>query len=105
MTGVFKGDNMKSDAEDPEILENSTSRESLLRANSRLIAQLQKRVSQKRFRVQEGDSIKLGYIRALTNALQVQNSILKDVEIDTLRHELEEVRELIEQQNLSQHSN
>ncbi len=47
----------------------------------------------------EGDSIKLGYIRALIQSLQVQNAILKDVELDALKKELEEVRELVRNQS------
>ncbi len=74
-------------------------RESLLKVNSELISNLQKRVNVKRFRIQEGDSIKLGYIRALIQALQVQNAILKDVELDALKQELEEVRELVRNQS------
>ncbi len=80
------------------ILGNSlifSSHESLLKTNSELIANLQKRVNVKRFRVQEGDSIKLGYIRALIQALQVQNSILKDSELDELKKEIEELRGFI----------
>lgn len=89
---------MKTDAIEPKILENSSSRESLLRVNAQLIVQLQKRVNVTRFRVQEGDSIKLGYIRALIQALQAQNAILKDVELDAIQQELEEVRELVKSQ-------
>jgi hypothetical protein len=71
-------------------------RESLIKTNADLISNLQKRISVKRFRPQEGDSIKLGYIRALIQALQVQNSILKDSEIDELKTEIEELREMLE---------
>ncbi len=74
-------------------------RESLLKVNAELIANLQKRVNVKRFRPQEGDSVKLGYIRALIQALQVQNAILKDVELDSLKKDLEEVRELVKNQS------
>lgn len=90
---------MKTDANEPEIIEFSSNRESLLRVNSRLIANLQKRVNAPRFRVAEGDSIKLGYIRALIQALQVQNSILKDIEVDELRKEVEELKGLVEYQS------
>jgi hypothetical protein len=48
--------------------------------------------------VQEGDSIKLGYIRALIQALQSQNAILKDEEMDAIKRELEEVKELVKNQ-------
>lgn len=99
MTGLNKGKIMKTYTSDPEITENLASRDSLLRSNSKLIAQLQKRVSAKRFRVQEGDTIKLGYVRALIQSLQVQNAIIKDVELDALKKELEEVRELVKKQS------
>jgi|GEM_PF-1818075 len=89
---------MKTDASEPKIIEISSSRESLLRVNSQLIANLQKRVNASRFRVAEGDSTKLGYIRALIQALQVQNAILKDIELDVVKQELEELKELVKGQ-------
>jgi len=64
-------------------------RESLLSANSELIEQLQKRLKAKRFRAQEGDSLKLAYIRVFIQALQVQNAILKDLDIDEFQKRLE----------------
>ena len=64
-------------------------RESLLNANSELIEQLQKRMKAKRFRAQEGDSLKLAYIRAFIQTLQVQNAILKDLDIDEFQKRLE----------------
>lgn len=73
-------------------LENSfifSSRESLLKTNAELIENLKKRISVKRFRPQDGDSIKLGYIRALIQALQAQNAILKDTELDEFKKRLE----------------
>lgn len=93
---------MQTDIIEPEIIRNSSSRESLLKVNAELIFNLQKRVNVKRFRPQEGDSIKLGYIRALIQSLQVQNSILKDVELDAIKQELEEVRELVKNQSCMQ---
>lgn len=64
-------------------------RESLLKANSDLIEQIQIRLSGKRFRVQEGDNVKLGYMRVFIQALQVQNTILKDLELENLKERLE----------------
>lgn len=66
-----------------------SNRESLLKANSMLIIQLQARLKAKRFRPQEGDNVKLGYIRALIQALQAQNAILKDVELDEIKKRLD----------------
>ncbi len=90
---------MQTDTSKPEKTNNFPCRESLLKVNAELISNLQKRINVKRFRPQEGDSIKLGYIRALIQALQVQNAILKDVELDALKKELEEVRELVRNQS------
>ena len=86
---------MKTDNNNPENSLNFSSRESLLKANSELIENLQKRINVKRFRPQEGDSIKLGYIRALIQALQAQNAILKDAELDDLKKEIEELKDLM----------
>jgi len=86
---------MKTTINNPDLSLNFSSRESLLKVNSELIETLQKRINVKRFRPQEGDSIKLGYIRALIQALQAQNAIIKDVEIDTIRTELDELKEVL----------
>lgn len=76
-----------------------SNRESLLSANSLLISQLQARLKAKRFRPQEGDSIRIGYMRALIQALQCQNAILKDAELDDLKKELEELKEVLKCQS------
>jgi hypothetical protein len=68
---------------------NLTSRKYLLSANAELIEQLQARLKTKRFRPQEGDAIKLAYIRVFIQALQVQNAILKDTELDEFKKRLE----------------
>ena len=86
---------MKTDDPIPENSLKFSSRESLLKANSELIENLQKRINVKRFRLQEGDSVKLGYIRALIQALKVQNEILKDTEIDEIKNELEDLKEAL----------
>jgi phosphatidylinositol kinase/protein kinase (PI-3 family) len=90
---------MKTDNPIPENSSIFSSRESLLKANSELIENLQKRINVKRFRSQEGDSIKLGYIRALIQALKVQNEILKDTEIDEIKTEIEELKEALKCQS------
>lgn len=76
-----------------------SSRESLIKTTSELIDNLQKRISGQRFRQQEGDTIKLGYARALIQAVQAQNSIIKDSEIDDLKAEIAELRELMKCQS------
>lgn len=86
---------MKTNINNPENSSIFSSREFLLKANAELIENLQKRTNVKRFRPQEGDSIKLGYIRALIQALQAQNAILKDAELDDLKKEIEELKELM----------
>jgi hypothetical protein len=86
---------MKTNINNPENSSIFSSREFLLKANAELIENLQKRINVKRFRPQEGDSIKLGYIRALIQALQAQNAILKDAELDDLKKEIEELKELM----------
>jgi TfoX/Sxy family transcriptional regulator of competence genes len=74
---------------------NTSSREMLLKVNAELIENLRSRVNQKRFKPQVGDSIRLGYYRALIQALQAHDNILKDVELDDLKKELEELKEAL----------
>jgi hypothetical protein len=90
---------MKTTINNPENSLIFSSRESLLKANSELIENLQKRINVKRFRPQDGDSIKPGYIRALIQALQAQNAILKDAELEYLKQEIEELRDLLKNQS------
>jgi|GEM_PF-3597545 len=66
-----------------------SNREALLHANSALIGQLQARLKAKRWRPQEGENIKISYIRALIQALQTQNQILKYLELDEMKKRLE----------------
>lgn len=74
---------------------NFSDRNSLIQANALLISQLRDRLKMKRWRVQEGESLKVSYYRALIQALQTQNSILKDSEMDELKKEIEELKELM----------
>lgn len=80
---------MKTTPGKPTIPLNYSSRESLLSVNSELISQIQYRLKAKRFRPQEGDSLKLSYMRVFLQALQVQNTILKDSELEDLKERLE----------------
>lgn len=80
---------MKNDNSKPESLLNFSSRESLLKANAELIEQIQKRVNMKRFKPAEGESLKLAYCRILISAIQVQNSILRDNELDEIQKRLD----------------
>jgi hypothetical protein len=47
----------------------------------------------KRFRPQEGDSIKLAYIRVFIQALTLQNTILRDAEIEELQERIKALEE------------
>lgn len=90
---------MQNDTDNPENKKKFASRESLISANSDLLETLHKRLAVVRFRPAEGDSIKLAYIRVYIQALQAQNSILKDIELDDIKAELEELRELVKCQS------
>jgi hypothetical protein len=84
---------MKNTIGNSEFPLNFSSRESLLNANSELIEQLQCRLKVKRFRPKEGDSLKLAYIRVYIQALQLQNIILKDIELGEVEERLEALEE------------
>lgn len=95
---------MKPVTGEPEIIINFSSRESLLKTNAELIADLRKRISARRFRVAEGDSVKLGYARCLISAIRVYSQVLRDVEVTEIKKELEELRELVNSQACNQSS-
>ena len=63
---------MKNDINNPDELQNFHCRESLLKYNAELLAEIKKKVSMKRFKVSEGDSIKLAYIRVYIQAIQAK---------------------------------
>jgi hypothetical protein len=84
---------MKTDSKKTEDVLIFSSRELLLSANSELIAQLQDRLKAKRFRPQEGDGIKLAYMRVFIQALTLQNSILRDSELEELQDRIKALEE------------
>jgi len=47
----------------------------------------------KRFRLQEGDSIKLAYMRVFIQALTLQNTILRDAELEELQERIKALEE------------
>ncbi|KKG31041.1 hypothetical protein DU38_05215 [Methanosarcina mazei] len=70
------------------------SREDLLRANGEVIKQLQARIKGKRFRVQEGDLIKIQYTKTLIYALKSANEILKDIQLEEYDKRLRFIEEV-----------
>lgn len=84
---------MKTDSNNPKDVLIFSSRELLISANSELISQLQDRLKAKRFRPQEGDSIKLAYMRVFIQALTLQNTILRDAEIEDLQERIKALEE------------
>ena len=64
-------------------------RTELLDVNNAVINLLVNRLRGKRFRPQAGDTVRLGYIRALIGALQVCNEILKTSEIDEIEKKID----------------
>jgi hypothetical protein len=86
---------MKTTNNNSEIPINFSNRESLLSANSEIIKQLQARLKAKRWRPQDGDSLKLAYILVYLESLKTQNSILKDVELDQLQSDIQELKEAL----------
>ena len=84
---------MKNDIKTHKNALNFSSRESLLNANSEMISQLHDRLKAKRFRLQEGDSIKLAYMRVFIQALTLQNAILRDSELEELQDRIKALEE------------
>lgn len=69
-----------------------SNRESLLEANAALITQLQDRLRVKRFRANENDTSKLEYMKALTEAVKVQNDILESCQLDEIKEEIDNLK-------------
>lgn len=66
-------------------------RSKLMDISSGLIDQLWGRLNVKRFKEQGGDSVRLQYTRAMVQALQAHNAILKDEELDEINRRLEKL--------------
>jgi len=64
-------------------------RTEILEVNGAVINLLTNRLKGKRFRPQGGDVIRLGYVRALIQALQSYNDILRSCEIEELEKKIE----------------
>lgn len=71
-----------------------TSRESLLEINTGIIAQLQTRLKAKRYRPNEADASKLGYLNALNEAVKIRNEIIRDSELDEIKAEIDRLKGL-----------
>jgi hypothetical protein len=84
---------MKTDNRSPCEPFKFSSRELLVSANSEIISQLHDRLKAKRFRPQEGDSIKLAYMRVFIQALTLQNAILRDSELEELQDRIKALEE------------
>lgn len=72
-------------------------RDQVLRLSSQTIRMLHKRVSGKRFKVQNGDSARLSHVRALAQLLQLYGNLLKDQEIEDLEKRITELEKAKEQ--------
>lgn len=67
-------------------------REDLLQVNAGLISQFLRRLQAKRFRATENDNSKLEYMKALTEAVRVQNEVLASAELDDIKAEIEKLK-------------
>ena len=64
-------------------------RTEILEVNGAVITLLTNRLKGRRFRPQAGDAMRLGYIRALIQALQSYNETLKTSELDELEQKIQ----------------
>ncbi len=74
------------------------SREQLLEVSTRMITDIEQRVSGDRFRVREGDETKLKFLRVLVSAIQTHSSILKDDDLEDIKRRLEHIEATQERQ-------
>lgn len=70
-------------------LNTPITRTEILEVNGAVINLLTNRLKGKRFRPQAGDAMRLGYIRALIQALISYNEILKSTEIDEIEKKID----------------
>jgi hypothetical protein len=85
---------VKNTAVKPDPVIKTFSRDYLLQANGEIIKQLQARIRGKRFRVQEGDLVKIQYMKTLIYALRCANEILKDIQLEEFDERLKTLEEI-----------
>jgi hypothetical protein len=85
---------VKNTAVKPDPVIKTFSRNDLLQANGEIIKQLQARIRGKRFRVQEGDLVKIQYMKTLIYALRCANEILKDIQLEEFDERLKTLEEI-----------
>lgn len=76
---------------DVALSDEKLNREKLLDISSWLVESLRIRLDVKRFKEQRGDSVRLQYIRALVQALQAHNTILKEQEMEEIKARLNQL--------------
>lgn len=84
----------KKTAEKPNPVLKTFSRDDLLQANGEIIKLLRARIKGKRFRVQEGDLVKIQYLKTLIYSLRCMNEILKYKQLDELDKKLKTLEEV-----------
>lgn len=75
-------------------IQEFSNREDLLQVNAVLISQFQNRLQAKRFRATENDHYKLEYMKALTEAVKVQNEVLQAAEIEEIKEEIAKLKKV-----------
>lgn len=71
-------------------------RNELLKMSSWLVDDIHGRLSKPRFVVKDSDPVKLQYYRALIQAVQTHNSILKDEELEDIKVRMELIEAAME---------
>lgn len=73
--------------------EEKIDREQLLAVSTDLIRSLHRRISGRRFRGNKHDGVKLGYARALVQAILAHNQVLRDMEMEELERRIAALEE------------
>jgi len=68
-------------------------REQLLAVSTDLIRSLHRRITGRRFRGNKHDGVKLGYARALVQAITAHNQVLRDMEMEELERRIAALEE------------
>ncbi|WP_342304812.1 hypothetical protein [Methanolobus sp. ZRKC5] len=80
---------MSETSDNTTVIRKNIDRAQLMDISSWLVESLRMRLDVARFKVRDGDNVKLQYVRALVQAIQAHNSVLKDQELEEIKVRLD----------------
>jgi len=91
---LLESGSMPKKSDENTAIPKKIDRSQLMEISSSMVESLYIRLNVERFKERDGDSIRLQYVRALIQALQAHNAILKDIELEDINRRLDDLEAL-----------